>query len=171
MSVCLSAMHSLSVCRSCMHFHLWETLKKLPIAYRLSPQRIPSERNVLMSSFSCLTIIRFCLSVFYEFLFVRDFEKAAYRLSPITSTYTKWEECLHFLFDYNQILSVCLQCLSVCLSDWYAFSFLRGFEKVAYSLSPIPQHIQSEWNILIQILAQTAVLVHAYTSACINHSC
>ena len=74
------------------------------------------------------------------------------------------QNCLNLeKFDYNKILSVHLQCLSVCLSDWYAFSFLRDFEKVAYCLSPIPQHIQSEWNILIQILDQTAVLVHAYT--------
>ncbi len=25
-------------------------------------------------------------------------------------------------------------CLSVCLSDWYAFSFLKDFAKVAYRL-------------------------------------
>jgi hypothetical protein len=78
----------LSVCLSFMLFHLWETLKKLPIAYRLSPQRIPSERNMLINILAYL-----CMRI-------------------------------------HKLASITLRLAS----------------------------------------AQTAVLVHAYTSACINHS-
>ncbi len=150
---------SMSICL--VHIFICERLWKSclsHIAYHLNVYQVRG-----MSSFSCLTVRRFCLSVFYEFLFVRDFENVAYRLSPIASTYTKWVECLHFLFDHNKFLSVCLQCLSVWLSDWYAFSSLRDFEKVAYRLLPIPQHIQSEWNILMQIFrsnSRTCARVH-----------
>jgi len=41
------------------------------------------------------------------------------------------------LFDYNKILSVCLQYLSVCLSDWYVFKNTLKKLPIAYRLSPV----------------------------------
>ncbi len=67
---------SLSLSVFCIHFHLWETLKKVPIAYRLSPKKV-------LCLSVCLLFFFVCLSVWYAFSLVRDFEKAAYRLSPI----------------------------------------------------------------------------------------
>ena len=71
---------------------LWKSCLLL-IAYHLNVYPVRG-----MSSFSCLTIIRFCLSAM-NFCLWETVKKLpiAYRLSPITSTYTKWEECLHFL--------------------------------------------------------------------------
>jgi hypothetical protein len=167
-SVCLSDCYALlSVCLSSMLFHLRETLKKLPIAYCLSPPRIPSERNafifllieikVLSVSLLCFVV---CLSVLYTFSFARDFENVAYRLSPITSTYTKWVECLHFLVDWNKILSVWVLCFVVCLSVLYTFSFVRDFEKGAYRLSPITS-TYTKWE--EYAYKYSRVPVHAYT--------
>jgi hypothetical protein len=101
-----------------------------------------------------------CLSVLYTFSFVRDFENVAYRLSPITSTYTKWMGCLYFLMDWNKILSVWVLCFVVCLSVLYTFSFVRDFENVAYLLSPITSkytkwveclHFLVDWNNVLSV--------------------
>jgi hypothetical protein len=82
----------------------------LPIAYRLSPRHIPSEWNVFIfflieKNSVCLSAMLCCLSVclLYTFSFVRDFEKGAYRLSPIISTYTKLVE---YAYTYSMSSTV-----------------------------------------------------------------
>ncbi len=124
---CLSECYALlSVCLSCIHFHLWETLKMLPIAYRLSPQHIPSEWDVFIflfdwNAFCCLSV---CLSVCYAFLLVRDFENVAYRLSPIASTYTKWVE-----------YAACTHSVSSAVMGTYLLSFVIKGDSEIYLLN------------------------------------
>jgi hypothetical protein len=101
-----------------------------------------------------------CLSLIHWFSFVRDFEKAAYRLLPIASTYTKWEECLHFLVEWNKssvCLSDCYALLSVCLSSML-FHLRETLKKlpIAYCLSP--PRIPSERNAFIFLLIEIKVL-------------
>ena len=138
------------------------------------------------------SILSVCLSVLYAFSFMRDFEKAAYCLSPKIIC-----------------LSVCLLCFFVCLSDCYAFFTCERLWKsclspIAYHLNVCQvrgiclyifsrtcacvyislhqslslalqqpymcvHHIQQLASITL-VSAPTAVPVHAYTSACINHS-
>ncbi len=109
--VCLSVFHAFLFVRDFEN-----------VAYRLSPQRIPSEWNVFiflltdMLCCCCLSVCLLCFSNLWETLKMLPF---AYRLSPQCTP----SERNIFIF----LLTAMLCCLSVCLPTGYAFSFVRDF--------------------------------------------
>jgi hypothetical protein len=126
MPVCLSV--------SAMLFHLWETLKKLPIAYRLK------------MFFVCLTAMLCCLSVCLICIFTCErLWKSC--LSPNAYHLKMFFVCLsvYYVF-FLSVCLVCFSCLSVCLLCIHCLSvclvYIFIFERLWKScLSPIAYHL------------------------------
>ncbi len=177
--ICLSVCYAFTVCLSCVHFHCWGTLKKLPIAYRLSPQRIPSERNIFIFLFDYKKILSVCLLWIFicERLWKCCLSPIAYHLKVereriIFITHRKTMNHLRWLVPQGipsernvfiscltitkLCLSVCNAFLSVCLTDML-FHFWGTLRKlpIAYRLS------LSVYKVSGKYWYQTAVLVHA----------